>query len=315
VLEETYEYYLFQVATDDSFSEGLQQSQWQAEETWTPPVILTPGTTYYWRVRVKDDLGNEGGWSSVFRFSTALATVVTEAEGGQVSGIEGRVNLSLSPGAVSGDVQMCVLPLDAPPGEPPDGFALGATFFTLEAFDANGIPLSALNEACTIVVEYHDEDLAAAEGQPRRLYLARWDEAAERWQLVLAERDADAHTAIINTASLGTWGFLIGPLLPEAIAAWARVAIVFDGLAILGLCGLVVWRRLAPFAGPDVRVTSDGGVLETSMVEAERLPLVRRWQQESEARETRGDQPGWLSLVRRWRRGKGGGGQGRPGAE
>ncbi|RLC93245.1 MAG: hypothetical protein DRI39_06320, partial [Chloroflexi bacterium] len=307
VLEETYEYYLFQVATDDSFSEGLQQSQWQAEETWTPPVILTPGTTYYWRVRVKDDLGNEGGWSSVFRFSTALATVVTEAEGGQVSGIEGRVNLSLSPGAVSGDVQMCVLPLDAPPGEPPDGFALGATFFTLEAFDANGIPLSALNEACTIVVEYHDEDLAAAEGQPRRLYLARWDEAAERWQLVLAERDADAHTAIINTASLGTWGFLIGPLLPEAIAAWARVAIVFDGLAILGLCGLVVWRRLAPFAGPDVRVTSDGGVLETSMVEAERLPLLRRWQQESEACETRGDQPGWLSLVRRWRRGKGGG--------
>jgi len=56
--------YWFRLATNAGFSQGLQQSDWQSSTQWTPPTTLEVGTTYYWQVKAKDGLGNEGVYVS-----------------------------------------------------------------------------------------------------------------------------------------------------------------------------------------------------------------------------------------------------------
>ena len=62
--------YYFQLAEDDAFSVGLQESGWQQSTNWTPATTLSYGTTYWWRVKARDAENNESAWSSPFTFVT-----------------------------------------------------------------------------------------------------------------------------------------------------------------------------------------------------------------------------------------------------
>lgn len=44
---------------------GSEKTEWK-----TPTTFLNPGTTYYWKVRARDNHGNIGPWSRVFHFRT-----------------------------------------------------------------------------------------------------------------------------------------------------------------------------------------------------------------------------------------------------
>ena len=62
--------YWFQVATDSGFSAGLQESGWQSGTNYAPPIPYADNTTYFWRVKAKDALGNETAYTPVWSFKT-----------------------------------------------------------------------------------------------------------------------------------------------------------------------------------------------------------------------------------------------------
>jgi hypothetical protein len=49
--------YYIELATDTGFTTGLQNSGWDADGSWAP--TLSTDTTYYWRVKARDAVGNE----------------------------------------------------------------------------------------------------------------------------------------------------------------------------------------------------------------------------------------------------------------
>lgn len=53
-------------------SPTLHQNMGSAKTEWQVPAsFLNPGTDYYWKVRARDNNGNTGQWSPVFRFRTS----------------------------------------------------------------------------------------------------------------------------------------------------------------------------------------------------------------------------------------------------
>jgi len=62
--------YKFIIATNDAFSENVQESGWQTATSWTPPTSLSYGTLYYWKVKARDAKGNESVWCTRFTFTT-----------------------------------------------------------------------------------------------------------------------------------------------------------------------------------------------------------------------------------------------------
>jgi len=73
--------YRFLIAEDDAFTQGVQQSDWQIEAQWTPPVALEHETPYYWKVQARDAMGNESQWSPASSFTTISQTVYEFKEG------------------------------------------------------------------------------------------------------------------------------------------------------------------------------------------------------------------------------------------
>jgi hypothetical protein len=63
--------YLFELAGDAAFTVAPQASSWQAGSSWAP--VLAGGTTYYWRVSVRDGAGNLAGPTATWTFQTAVA--------------------------------------------------------------------------------------------------------------------------------------------------------------------------------------------------------------------------------------------------
>jgi hypothetical protein len=63
--------YYFQLAENDTFSLGLQESGWQESTEWSP-ATLTAGTVYWWKVKARDSYGNERQYSVAYNFTTEL---------------------------------------------------------------------------------------------------------------------------------------------------------------------------------------------------------------------------------------------------
>ena len=80
------------MATDTAFTTGLQQSGDLATKQWNP--TLTSSTTYYWRVRVTDKVGNQSVFAGhtpdtagfgTFTVAPPGASAITPPEGGEPS--------------------------------------------------------------------------------------------------------------------------------------------------------------------------------------------------------------------------------------
>ena len=76
--QSTIEYYL-ELATNDVFSSGVQQSGWQSGTDWTPSTQLVGSTLYYWHVRARDAYGNEGAYAANFSFTTTTGWIYPSA--------------------------------------------------------------------------------------------------------------------------------------------------------------------------------------------------------------------------------------------
>jgi len=64
--------YYFQLAENDTFSLGLQESDWQNGTTWSPST-LGYNKQYFWRMKAKDNYDNESDYISTFNFTTESA--------------------------------------------------------------------------------------------------------------------------------------------------------------------------------------------------------------------------------------------------
>ena len=85
-----------------------------------------------------------------------------------VGGLNGRLIVHLPAGALASDTWVEVEPL-ASCADAPEGFSLGQTCFSVTAG-------SALLKSIDVCVRYTDADLDTAEGDPRELRLAVYDE-------------------------------------------------------------------------------------------------------------------------------------------
>ncbi|MEM2251342.1 MAG: Ig-like domain-containing protein [Candidatus Hadarchaeales archaeon] len=65
-----------QVATDNGFSNIVRTSAWVFDNYWEVSPAL-PDNVYYWRVKARDNAGNEGSWSSVWSFRVVAAPPAT----------------------------------------------------------------------------------------------------------------------------------------------------------------------------------------------------------------------------------------------
>jgi len=63
--------YYFQVALDNSFSNGIQSSGWQTATSYAP--TLATKSTYYWRAKARDGAHNETPYTSAWSFTTIFA--------------------------------------------------------------------------------------------------------------------------------------------------------------------------------------------------------------------------------------------------
>jgi predicted CxxxxCH...CXXCH cytochrome family protein len=66
--------YYFQISSDNTFLTNVNTGGWQAGTSYAPPT-LTNGVTYFWRVKARDGLLNETGYSTPQSFSTLAACV------------------------------------------------------------------------------------------------------------------------------------------------------------------------------------------------------------------------------------------------
>jgi hypothetical protein len=65
--------YLFQLDDDATFTTPVQWTSWRNDTTWSPPIQLNPGATYYWHVKAQDVFGNLGAYAPTFQFTTSQA--------------------------------------------------------------------------------------------------------------------------------------------------------------------------------------------------------------------------------------------------
>jgi hypothetical protein len=71
--------------------------------------------------------------------------------------------------------------------------------------NAQGAMISTLAEDMAIIVRYSDEDVAAAEGNPRHLALAYYDEAVGQWKILDTIVDINDETLSATASHLSRW--------------------------------------------------------------------------------------------------------------
>ena len=69
--------YKFMLAEDSGFTQGMQESDWQADTSWSPSA-LAESTEYWWKVKAKDSFENEGEWCAVYKFTTVNTPPMVE---------------------------------------------------------------------------------------------------------------------------------------------------------------------------------------------------------------------------------------------
>jgi len=90
----------------------------------------------------------------------------------------------------------------------PQGFRIGDTCFVIITLDEDGNGIVSLSQPSVTTVKYSEADLAVAGGDPNRLVLAYWDEAAGEWKALRTSVDTTNTTLSASTTHLGTWAVL-----------------------------------------------------------------------------------------------------------
>ena len=138
---------------------------------------------------------------------------------------------TFAPGSVStlaapDDMVTVTIPSEAPPGsfflvyEPqtevsapapsPAGFAFGTTLFELNVLDLTGVSASGTNflQPITISVKYTDADLQAADGNPSRLGIHKYDSVFQVWTPLLTTFDTMTQTVHAQVSQLSFFALM-----------------------------------------------------------------------------------------------------------
>jgi hypothetical protein len=128
---------------------------------------------------------------------------------------DGRVSLEFPEGAVGSNATVVIQPISCT--DAPDGFRLGDTCFSITA-EADGEELTELEQYVTICVEYTDEEIAAAGGDPLQLRLAYYDEAADEWVVLKTSLDIDLGIVCADVNHFSSWAIMV--LGPSPLPPW-----------------------------------------------------------------------------------------------
>jgi hypothetical protein len=129
--------------------------------------------------------------------------------GGKAETADGQISTEFPSGAVTGTAVVTIktTATSLVPGSP-QGFKIGDTCFIIMALDEDGNEIVTLSQPSVITVKYSEADLAAAGGNPKRLVLAYWDEAAGQWKALKTSVDAANMTLSASTTHLSTWAVM-----------------------------------------------------------------------------------------------------------
>jgi hypothetical protein len=160
-----------------------------------------------------------------------------------LSSSDGTLSLSFPQGAVLDETTITVRPIQTTTlSSAPSGTRLGFTGFEVE-----GITGLLLKEV-TISIKYHAEDLEAANGDPTKLFLARWDKADSKWILVSTKVDGNSGTLTVTTTRLSTWAVMVSEgVMPTEVGVEGTQTPGFTAGIVCGALALLFianrWRK------------------------------------------------------------------------
>jgi hypothetical protein len=151
----------------------------------------------------------------------------------------GEVTISFPAGSVLAPVHVTVKPVAGTLPQVPSPATAGPTSLSVEGL--TGL----LSADATVTVRFTADDLAAAGGNPSRLYLARWDAGKNQWTFLPTTVDSVKKTLTVMTNQLGAMEVVSSPQPPAGAAAapakfpWpdAMVSVAVVSTAIL------LWSR------------------------------------------------------------------------
>lgn len=235
--------YRFEIALDPDFTMSVQTSNWLDRAEWVPSTVLKGDKSYFWRVKARDEMGNEGPWSESAEFLTAPVFLISPPGEAVIEGFSGDIKLTVSALSTLDNVKMAVVHVAGASHEIPCVFAPASRSFGIEGFTSSGKALDELDTTFRVVVRYGEADLVAAGDDASRLRLAYWDRALGRWEELPTRIDQRDRTLTATGAHLGEWRILVGPPR-EGMAVWALVVIILDGVLVSMVAGFMVWRQL-----------------------------------------------------------------------
>jgi hypothetical protein len=132
---------------------------------------------------------------------------------------DGKVSVTIPSGAAKGIGWLQYIPkTDADsPIAPPSGLVFTSAVFELTGMNEAGVPDSISTgflSPITISVNYTDADITAAEGNPGRLVLARYDTTFGAWTLLSTSIDLIGKTAQTKVSSVSLFALLGQPQPP-----------------------------------------------------------------------------------------------------
>ena len=218
-----------------------------ATEATCTGLSLSVGTKYYFAVKAKNGAGI---WSTVGTSDgiTNLIKATTQqsvsSQGGTVQTTDVQIATTFPANAITDNTTVTINQRSSSfLALAPQGFKVGNTCFTVEAVDANGNAIGTFSQPVTITVKYSDEDVAAAGGDPTKLALAYYDEAAAEWKMLDTTVNTADKTLSATTTHFSTWAIL-AKSPSEGLASWIWIVIGIAAAAGVGIMACFVRRRL-----------------------------------------------------------------------
>lgn len=166
---------------------------------------------------------------------------------------DGRVSLEFPQGAVASNATVVIQPIACTNATA--GFRLGGTCFSI-TLEADGEELTELEQHVTICVEYTQDELDAAGGDPRQLRLAYYDEAAGEWVVLATTLDTESGVICGDVNHFSKWAIIA--LEPSSLPPWwALIAASSLLIGSVMVFLLVIHRTRTRRAEEQVRDNSD----------------------------------------------------------
>ena len=122
----------------------------------------------------------------------------------------------------------------------PDGFRVGDTCFSITA-EVDGEELTELEQYVTICVEYTQDELDAAGGDPQQLRLAYYNETRGEWIALETFLDTDSGVVCTEVNHLSNWAIVA--LEPSSLPPWWVLVVASSLLVASTLVFIFVIQR------------------------------------------------------------------------